>query len=337
MLMPRNPTSAGLYETALLGNPERKLFSSRDLDETRGFVGRAMKPHHLGLAGAGQRLDARMHHVSFGEVTLSRLKYGACVDILPESLDEFFLVQMPVSGHAQIAAGDESLESTPQRASVLSPRDTIRMRWSADSDQLMVRISRRRMERALASHLGREPGEPLRFSLQMDWLDSPTWQCLMVYLLQCAQLGIDAARHPLLCAQVEQLAATTLLGAQAHNHSHSRAARPALVLPRHVRKVEEYLQAHAHEAISVDQLALMSGVSLRSLYAGFKQFCGVSPMQYLKQLRLERARADLMGHSQIDTVAGIALRWGFDHLGRFAIDYKKRFGESPNETLRKRK
>lgn len=336
MLMPRDPMSAALYDAAMLASPEHQLFSSRDLQETRGWVGRAMKPHQLSVAGAGQRLDARMHHVSFGEVTLSRLTYGACVDILPESLEDFFLVQMPVSGHAQVAAGDESLLSTPGRASVLSPADTIRMRWSADCDQLMVRISRRRLERALASHLGREPDEPLRFSLEMAWRDLPTWQCLMAYLLQCADLGIDAPHHPLLCAQIEQLTATTLLGAQAHNHSHSRAARPAMLLPRHVRKVEEYLQAHAHEMISVDQLARVSGVSLRSLYAGFKQFCGVSPMQYLKQLRLERARADLMGHSQIDTVAGIALRWGFDHLSRFAIDYKKRFGESPNQTLRQR-
>jgi AraC-like DNA-binding protein len=281
MPMPRNSTSAGLYETALLGSPQHQMFASRDLEETRSCVGRAMKPHQLGISGAAQRLDARMHHVSFGEVSLSRLKYGASVDILPDRLEDFFLVQMPVRGHARIAAGDELLESTPKHASVLSPTNPIRMRWSAD-------------------------------------------------------MGVNASQHRLLCAQIEQLTAATLLGAQPHNHSHARAARPALLLPRHVRRVEEYLQAHAHEPISVDQLAALSGVSLRSLYAGFKQFCGVSPMQYLKQLRLERARAELMGHTQIDTVAGIALRWGFDHLGRFAIDYKKRFGESPSQTLRRR-
>lgn len=59
----------------------------------------------------------------------------------------------------------------------------------------------------------------------------------------------------------------------------------------------------------------------------------VSPMQYLKDLRLERASAELLGGST--HVAGVALRWGFGHLGRFSADYRARFGEYPSETVRR--
>ena len=107
----------------------------------------------------------------------------------------------------------------------------------------------------------------------------------------------------------------------------------SLSWPRHVRKVQEYLNAHAHEPVRAEDLARVAGVSLRSLYAGFKAFSGVSPMQYLKDLRLERARADLLAGK--GSVGSVALLWGFGHLGRFSADYRARFGESPSESLRR--
>lgn len=336
MLAPRPPMQPALPSGALLRGPTRPLFASSDLDETRAMVARVMKPHGLGVAGTAQRLGARMHHVRFGEVSVSRLKYGATVCIEPDRLDDFFLVQMPLAGHAEIHSGDETLQSTPELASVLSPSDPIRMRWSADNDQLMVRISRRRLERCAAAQLGRELDAPLRFELGMAWRRTPAWTCLLDYLLQCADHGVPCDAQRLLGAQIEQLVATTLLCVQPHSLSHARPARCGPVLPRHVRKVQEYLQAHADQPIAADQLAELAGVSLRSLYAGFQQFCGTSPMQYLKQIRLDRARADLLGNSALTTVAGIAMAWGFDHPGRFSVDYRKRYGESPGETLRRR-
>jgi AraC-like DNA-binding protein len=35
------------------------------------------------------------------------------------------------------------------------------------------------------------------------------------------------------------------------------------------------------------------------------------------------------------TVATVAMQWGFSHLGRFSVEFKQRFGESPSEMLRK--
>jgi AraC-like DNA-binding protein len=325
---------------ALVGGPvladAYRLFASDDLEETRSQVGRVMKPHKLRVAGAAQRIGARMHHVGFGDTSLSRLRYGAAVSIEPDRLDDFFLVQMPLAGSAAISVGAEQVASTPRLASVLSPSRPIRMRWDADCDQLMVRVPRGAMERAAAAQLGHELDEPLHFAPALAWRDEPTWWCLMNYLLDCAAQGIDFRRHHLLAAQVDQLVIGTLLGAQPHNHLHRAPARAVQVLPRHVKRVDDYLHAHADEAISPDQLAQLAGVSLRSLYAGFQQFCGVSPMQQLKRIRLDRARADLLGAAPLETVAGVALRWGFGHLGRFSADYRERFGEGPAQTLRRR-
>jgi transcriptional regulator GlxA family with amidase domain len=199
----------------------------------------------------------------------------------------------------------------------------------------MVRIARPLMERTLAAQLGHPLIDPLKFQLGFRWRDCAPWRCLMSYLLECSAQDADLSRHKLIAAQMEQMVVATLLTTHVHNYSDAEPARCSAVLPRHVRRVQEYLQAHLDEPVCADELAQLAGVSLRSLYAGFKEFSGVSPMQYQRALRLDRARADLLGAGDVGNVAGVALRWGFTHLGRFSADYKARFGESPSQSLRR--
>ncbi len=316
------------------GTSDRLLFASSDLDETRSMVGRVMKPHALRQLSAGERLEARMHHVSLGDVSISRLRYGAAVAIEPGALESFFLVQMPLAGHARIDSGGQDVDSTPGTASVLNPDDDTRMHWSSSTDQLMLRIARARVERTLVGQLGRPLNEPLRFDLSFRWQDCAPWSCLLSYLLDCATQNAEMAHNKLVVAQVEQLVSLILLTSHQHNHSGTSPTRRSTILPRHVRRAQDYLQTHAHEPICIDQLAEVAGVSVRSLFAGFKEFLGVSPMHYLRDLRMEHVRTELMT-GEASNVAGIALRWGFAHLGRFSTEYKQRYGESPSQTLRR--
>ncbi|MEB3099934.1 AraC family transcriptional regulator [Achromobacter sp. D10] len=326
---------AGPRVESVLGQPAQQLFASGDLDEARSMVGRVMRPHHLGVVGAVQRLDARMHHQPLGEVSLNRLRYGANVEIRPGPLEDFFLVQMPLSGCARISSGPQQLDSTPEVASVVSPDDDLAMRWADDNDQFMLRVGRSLLERTLVGHLGCALDRPLRFQLGFRWRECPAWRCLMSYLLDCSTQHANLAEHKLIVHQMEQLVAATLLSAQPHNYTGALPGRRGAVLPRHVRSVQDYLQAHAHEPVSAEQLARIAGVSVRSLYAGFKEFLGVSPMHYLRDLRMERAHAELVsGESR--NIAGVALRWGFAHMGRFSAGYKERYGVSPSESLRRR-
>ncbi|MDF3846853.1 cupin domain-containing protein, partial [Achromobacter denitrificans] len=198
---------------AVLGLPAQQLFASGDLDEARSMVGRVMRPHQLGVVGPLQRLDARMHHQALGEVSLNRLRYGANVDIRPGPLEDFYLVQMPLSGSARISSGPQLVDSTPEVASVVSPDDDLAMRWSGDSDQFMLRVSRSLLERALVGHLGCALDRPLRFQLGFRWRECPAWHCLMSYLLDCSSRHADLAAHKLIVHQMEQLVAATLLAA----------------------------------------------------------------------------------------------------------------------------
>lgn len=329
------PGEIALEGNSCLNDPERLLFTSGDVDQVRSLVGNVMQAHRLHLAANAHALQARMHHVPLGALSLSRLDYGATVYINPEPLESFFLVTMPLRGTAHILSGGQRIDASPELAAVLNPWDETRMCWHAGNEQIILRVSRSLLEQTLAGHLGRPLEHPLAFDLGFRWRECTPWYSLMSYLLACATRYPDLAGHHLVHTQLEQMVASALLLMQRHNYSDLNVEHRVTVLPRHVRRAQDYLQAYAHEPITTAQLAQAAGVSTRSLNAGFKEFLGVSPMRYLRDLRLQHVRKELLSGGG-SNVASVALRWGFEHMGRFASQYRQNFGENPSQTLRQR-
>lgn len=78
-------------------------------------------------------------------------------------------------------------------------------------------------------------------------------------------------------------------------------------------------------------MAAAAGLSPRSFHSCCKKHTGQGPVAWLREIRLEEAHRRLQQDSHL-SVTDIALSVGFNHLGRFASYYQKRFGELPNET-----
>lgn len=75
-------------------------------------------------------------------------------------------------------------------------------------------------------------------------------------------------------------------------------------------------------------------VSERVLQLAFRQCLGMSPSRWYSALRLNRVRGALIrADAKVTTVTSVASSHGFEHLGRFARDYKDHFGETPSTTL----
>jgi len=125
-----------------------------------------------------------------------------------------------------------------------------------------------------------------------------------------------------------------LLMCQPNNYTERLQGQSPSIAPAFVKRVEEYIEEHADEALTIVDLAEYVGVSSRSLFAGFRRFRDTTPMNHLKEVRLKRVHDALLnGWAGDTTVTREAMRWGFSHLGHFATAYKRRFGESPSETL----
>ena len=120
-------------------------------------------------------------------------------------------------------------------------------------------------------------------------------------------------------------------------------AKPLTFLPekdsnrRHlVKQTEAFMRENIKHPISLTDLCQNIGQSQRSLYYAFQEAYGLSPIQYLKFLRLNCIRRVLKSADpKAKTVTEIAIDWGFWHMGQFSTDYRIMFGESPSTTLKK--
>jgi AraC family ethanolamine operon transcriptional activator len=99
-----------------------------------------------------------------------------------------------------------------------------------------------------------------------------------------------------------------------------------------VGTVRELVEASADCPLSVAELCLRLGVSRRTVQYAFDEILGTNPASYLRAVRLDRVRKDLL---HAGSVTDAATRWGFWHFGHFSNDYREQFGELPSETLRR--
>ena len=115
--------------------------------------------------------------------------------------------------------------------------------------------------------------------------------------------------------------------------------RPATTARREaaLSRALEFVEASVQEHISVLEISRAAGVSARTLEYAFSERFGVSPKEYLTVMRLRGVRNELrQSCSRRTRVADVAGRWSFWHMGQFAADYRRRFGELPSETLRRK-
>jgi len=104
--------------------------------------------------------------------------------------------------------------------------------------------------------------------------------------------------------------------------------------PCHLSRAEEFICDNLDNPITRDQLAEVSGRSIRTLSRSFEKKYGLGPMAFVKQRRLDAAYLDLLSAKPDTTsVTQVAYNYGFEHVGKFAIEYGKVFGESPSTSL----
>ena len=103
---------------------------------------------------------------------------------------------------------------------------------------------------------------------------------------------------------------------------------------RALKRALAYIHAHSSEFDSVETLCLESATSLSTLQRVFREHFGLSPKQYLNVIRLSAVRRALLRPGENRTISELASQWGFWHMSRFTVDYKRQFGECPSDTRR---
>ena len=110
---------------------------------------------------------------------------------------------------------------------------------------------------------------------------------------------------------------------------------PPKVRDRALRAALIYIAEHPDEIVTVRDICGACNIALRTLNRAFNERFGVSPKAYLNRQRLSAVMDELLRSPPGTQVSDVANRWGFWHLGQFANDYRRFFGELPSMTLRK--
>jgi AraC-like DNA-binding protein len=101
-----------------------------------------------------------------------------------------------------------------------------------------------------------------------------------------------------------------------------------------VEQAERLALAHIDEPLHISTLCRTLEISERTLRKAFHKIHGLPPCRRLRMLRLSEARRALLAADcKRITVTEIATEFGFLELGRFSVEYRKMFGESPSKTL----
>ncbi|BAH53595.1 AraC family transcriptional regulator [Rhodococcus opacus] len=331
------PASAFTDETA---RSRRGIFcATDDFDVYRASINDAYYPARLEILGSAQHLsDARMLAVRLTHMTVGVVHFGADVLIDPGDVCGYH-IDLPLSGSLDTSCGPQSVVATPQRAAVYTPGEhTFLSKWAADNTQVSIKIDRAALEQELGRILGRPVNKRVRFDIGFD-LTTPAgrrWASTLQILLDTiADPG--PIPDPALIAQVGHLERALISGLLANQgHSMSEAILSSgedSDNPAAVRKVLDLLQAAPGAQHTVPDLAEAAGIGVRQLQKLFLDRFEMSPSEYVRNMRLDGVRADLLERDPDCTVSEVAFRWGFNHLGRFAQYYEQKFGETPSRTL----
>ncbi len=211
--------------------------------------------------------------------------------------------------------------------------DTVRARWNKSA-----RVQAFIFDRALAEPAARQDSgdHTLRLRVRDPRPISPaagrTWEGAARYVAETLMAG---TADPLIEAELRRHALQVTLATFSTTYLESRErAVQRIAAPATVRRALAYIDAHAAEPITIDDIARAAGISTRGLQYAFRRALDISPGEQLRRVRLAGAHAELRDGGSA-RVADVARRWGFPHTSRFAAFYREAYGVNPAETLRR--
>jgi AraC-like DNA-binding protein len=244
-------------------------------------------------------------------------------------------VCLPIRGEAGICSNGQIVRVGGQSGAVISTGPVAVEYLTDDCWIETVVLEQSAVEFELANMLGATVTTPLRFDVQLSALTvTPFTRALS--LLQNELVQPDGfAAVPAMSARLGHLVIAGLLVSQPHNYTEELAEPKTVRATKPIRNALEFIESRPAEIETVADIATAVGLSVRALDDGFRRYVGTSPMTYLRDVRIARAHEDLVAAEPDTTTAtAVARKWGFGHYGRFAADYRRRFGRKPSETLR---
>ena len=314
-----------------------RIVRTDDMEEAQAFL------HSKGFALDISGRDARDFDMCINCAILPGLSVGYLqngIPVVSRSLSDLldYQILLPIQDVMEARTGGETIYCGPQRAVVTSPQRDYWGRTRGRGARFRVCITTEAVRQQLAALLGQAPDRPLEFAPGMDLADG-FGRRFARYIVAAVD---DFERTTLIMSSLttmtafEQFIVCELLLHHPHNYTKALQRLDRRIASRDVKRAIDYIHANLDASLTIGRIATTAGVPGQTLFKHFRDTHGIPPMRYVRNLRFEKARQDLLNANAGARITQIAVRWGFSHLGRFAVEYRSRFGESPSQTLARR-
>jgi len=312
------------------------VFHSRDRDETQAWLRKVDFCVDYPARPEG-RLDVRLNGIYLPGMYLGYAQYGSTVLVRASPARDDYWVQLPLSGHLEATVGRDLIDCNPDCAWIASPtrQDYYTMRSDASSARIHLCLNKSAICHQLEALLDEPLCAPLEFAPAMDLTTGFGNSLARLILMVATDLDRAGSIYlaPAAMVALEQFVFTSLLMSHPHNYSTALRRGEKPIAPRDVKRAIDYMQGHLDVPIRLADIVRASGVPGRTLFKHFSDCRGISPMRYLRNARLDKVRETLRRVAPEARITDIAMQWGFTHMGRFSVEYRRRYGESPSATL----
>ena len=263
------------------------LVRSRNVEEVRDALARVYARPVLVPRNGIESFSATVNVCGLKDVALAYGAFGAAQFEFPAT--DFFLQILPLRGVGEVLHSSGPVPLASAAGAIITADSPFKANFGSDYEQLVLRIKAQALSGKLEALTGTTINEPLRMDVS-DSSGSPAARMLRGYVPLLVRT-LTAASPPFpdwWVVQTEQLLMTLFLCGYRHNYSHLLEPDVRFAAPPQVRRTEEYIEANQQRAVTLEELAEVSGVSVLSLFRSFKKYRGYSPLQFLAQLRARR-------------------------------------------------
>jgi AraC-like DNA-binding protein len=287
------------------------------------------------LGGHPGEFTATGNFIRLNNIALAYLSYGAAARIRCGAINAV-RQQFCIAGSATASFGSQRCRIDVNRPCLIPAQDEAVYDFDDNFSQIVLYVDTAALRGVLSAVIGVPVSQNLVFETPTD-PGRPELRRLqqLVQFLVSELDHDDAALSTPVLAELEKSVLVSFLHANTHNFSRLLERNARRVTPWQVRRAEEFIEANWQGQLTLQMIAEATGVSARSLFKAFREARGCSPTEYVKRVRLKRARQMLTSPTQRTSVTAVAFACGFDNPGHFAGNYRLAFGELPSQTLTK--
>ncbi len=315
-----------------LNNQIEPLFETSNYEEAQAILSNLIGPHQSTLLDSQKPFFCRYYHTSLHQSSLIYLQWQGKQKLTRDQPDDLYVFYLPLEGEIEERIDHlDKFYSSPKIAHLFTPQQTLIGQIDSRGQGISVCINRHILEKELSKLLNAPINRLVTFFPEVD-LTQNFGHSLKELILFTWQATTS---NSLFLPQLEQILLTSLLQNQHHNYTSWLNTTEGDLAARQIRLAQEFIRANLERSISLGDIASAIGVSGRSLQRAFAKYSDCSPIQFLRQVRLDALHEELKKGTPLLGITDLMIKYQFSHFGRCSQSYQQRFGELPSETVKR--